>query len=502
MLDFSNHLEYFGSVKPIRVLIYSNVPLWQSQHTPAIEIAEEFQKLGTEVVYFSCKGDLHSCPASVKKSKESCIKCLKVNMKSLSKLPKDLSHIEYFVNQDVPVFPFDSQEMFENYMYDDLPAGALALSQLIDNNNDLVISLDELNSMGLTLIKDAINLYCQTIELLSKNTFDAVYVWNGRRNSDGPVIYAAKKLNIASFVYVSASDPSKYAIYPNSLHSLEDFRVVFDDFFRANNYSSIELENAASLFYQNQKTGGLLRAFGSMQFSKNYSEDYSHYNDGSKFHLVLFTSSQWESFNLKEKIFLNKDFKNSYALIQRICSDQEILSKFKITVRWHPNLINAGPFEKTEIQEIIANSCLVQHIEPSSTFNSYALLNSADIVVTTGSTMGAEATYAGKVSILLGKSYYSGLDIAYEPKDYNDFIMLLSSELASKSKYAAVKFGAYFALYGYSFRNYKYLFSEYWHNNVKFKRLSYFAHRITNGVISRKLRIKSSFNSKRVFGDR
>ena len=99
-----------------------------------------------------------------------------------------------------------------------MPAGALALSQLIDNKNDLVIPLDELNSLGLALIKDAIALYCQTIELLSKNTFDAVYVWNCRRNSDVPVIYASKKLNIKSFVYVSASDQSKYAIYPNSLH--------------------------------------------------------------------------------------------------------------------------------------------------------------------------------------------------------------------------------------------------------------------------------------------
>ena len=174
MLDFSNHLDNFGSVKPTRVLIYSNIPLWQSQHIPAIEIAEEFQKLGTEVVYFSCRGDLYSCPASVEKSKEVCVKCLKMNVKSLSKLPKVLSHIEYFVEQKVPVFLFDSQEEFEKYKYDGMPAGALALSQLIDNKKDLVIPLDELNSLGLALIKDAIALYCQTIELLSKNTFDAV----------------------------------------------------------------------------------------------------------------------------------------------------------------------------------------------------------------------------------------------------------------------------------------------------------------------------------------
>jgi hypothetical protein len=490
VLDFSNHLAYFGSVKPTRVLIYSNVPLWQSQHTPAIEIAEEFQKLGTEVVYFSCKGDLHSCPASIEKSKESCNKCFTVNIKSLSKLPKDLSHIEYFARKEIPIFPFDSQERFESFMYDNLPAGSLALSQLIDNESDLDISLDKLNSLGLNLIKDAINLYCQTIEILSKYKFDAVYVWNGRRNSDGPVIYAAKKLDIASFVYVSASDPSKYAIYPNSLHSLKDFQVGFNDFFKAHCYSPIELEHAAYLFYQNQKTGGLLKSFDFIQYSKNYSKNYNNYICDSKLHLVLFTSSQWETYNFKDKVFLNKDFKNSYALIHRIISDQEILSKFKITVRWHPNLVNAGPFEKAKVQEIIKNSHLIEHVEPASSCNSYALMNSADIVVTTGSTLGAEATYAGKISILLGVSYYSGLDIAYEPKDYSDFILMLNSEITPKSKHSAVKFGAYFALYGYTYRNYKYLFNEYWHRNDKFKLLSLFANRIRNWVTYQKLRIK------------
>lgn len=495
MLNFSNHLDDFGSVKPTRVLIYSNIPLWQSQHIPAIEIAEEFQKLGTEVVYFSCNGELFSCPASVEKSKEVCVKCLKTNVESLSKLPKVLSHIEYFVEQNVPVFRFDSQEEFENYKYDGMPAGALAISQLIDNNSDLFISLDELNSLGLALIKDAIALYCQTIELLSQNAFDAVYVWNGRRNSDGPVIYASKKLNIKSFVYASASDPSKYAIYPNSFHSIEDFQVVFNNFFRALNYSSRELENAAHSFFQNQKTGGSLRTVGFIQFSKNLSEHYINNSDNSKLHLVLFTSSQWETYNLIDNKLLNEDFKDSYNLIRRIITDQELLRKYRVTVRWHPNLKNAGPSERTKLQEIIQTSNLVEHIEPSSLLNSYSLLNTADIVVTTGSTMGAEATYAGKVSILLGKSLYSDLDIAYEPTDYNDFTQLISAELAPKSKHASVKFGAYFALHGYTFRNYKYSFNQYWHRNDKFNWFSYFSNKTKIVLTHRKLKIMSSLSS-------
>ena len=82
-----------------------------------------------------------------------------------------------------------------------------------------------------------------------------------------------------------------------------------------------------------------------------------------------------------------------------------------------------------------------------------------------------------------------------KPIDYNDFTQLISAELAPKSKHAAVKFGAYFALHDYTFRNYKYSFNQYWHRNDKFNWFSYFSNKTKIVFTHRKLKIMSSLSS-------
>ena len=52
-----------------------------------------------------------------------------------------------------------------------------------------------------------------------------------------------------------------------------------------------------------------------------------------------------------------------------------------------------------------------QVIQPEEEFDSYALIESSDLVLTFGSTTGVEAVALGKPSLLLGESLYSGLKI-------------------------------------------------------------------------------------------
>jgi hypothetical protein len=63
-------------------------------------------------------------------------------------------------------------------------------------------------------------------------------------------------------------------------------------------------------------------------------------------------------------------------------------------------------------------------------------------VVTFGSTMGAEATFWSKPSILLGRAAYEGLGVAHEPRTYEEFEdLVLDSTLTPRGRLAAFKYG-------------------------------------------------------------
>jgi hypothetical protein len=64
-------------------------------------------------------------------------------------------------------------------------------------------------------------------------------------------------------------------------------------------------------------------------------------------------------------------------------------------------------------------------IKSSSDVDSYGLLESSDLVLTYGSTMGLEATYWKIPSISLCCSLYHSLDCVYKPKSIQELTLLL-----------------------------------------------------------------------------
>ena len=69
-------------------------------------------------------------------------------------------------------------------------------------------------------------------------------------------------------------------------------------------------------------------------------------------------------------------------------------------------------------------------------------MDKADKIIVFGSTMGAEAAYAGKVVINLVMASYSFLKICYNPKSIDEFKeLLLSDNLKPLDNYNCLKYG-------------------------------------------------------------
>jgi hypothetical protein len=437
--------------KVTSALIYSNTPLWESQYVPAIELILRLDERGIPITHLVCSGELNSCPANPFHELVKCATCKKITNQAKKKLIPANVKVEELLNTFWYCVPyFESQMSFRQFEYQSLPAGQLAYSQLVDDASDLEIPLSIINQRGRNLISEAINLYEQSLKIITRDSIQTVFVWNGRRSSDGPALFAARQLGLKAYSFSSGSTPDKFYFQENSLHSIEEWNRSISSFAAHFSGDNSNLSDAAELFYTHQQYG-TRTTFDNTYFASGFLEIYKPENTIRK-HLVIFSSSIWETVNFLENDRLHSDFKDAYALIFRVLNEKVVTDKYKITVRWHPNLQNAGKFETLELMKIIESTPFIEHIEPASSIDSYSLLQSADVVITTGSTMGIEANYFKKPSILLGVALYMDLKVCYQPKNFSELLNLLSSELEPLDRFGAVVYGAFFASYGYEYK--------------------------------------------------
>ncbi len=72
-----------------------------------------------------------------------------------------------------------------------------------------------------------------------------------------------------------------------------------------------------------------------------------------------------------------------------------------------------------------------------------------------GSTVGVEACYWGKPSILVGRSFYESINCCHVPSTRDELIAMMHTELAPKDKAAAIKYGYWEMRKGTEFEYFK-----------------------------------------------
>ena len=105
-------------------------------------------------------------------------------------------------------------------------------------------------------------------------------------------------------------------------------------------------------------------------------------------------------------------------------------------------------------------------IDPDDPISSYTLMMHCELIISFGSTIGIEALYLEKPSILISRSFYEDLGGCIRPKSHGELIQLLITYAESKNlpevdpgKEAVYKYGYYMKFKGESFlyaREYSY----------------------------------------------
>lgn len=131
--------------------------------------------------------------------------------------------------------------------------------------------------------------------------------------------------------------------------------------------------------------------------------------DVERFKQVLFTSSSDEFWALPQE-WHSSEWNSQYEAFDTLLSKTDPGGK-QSAIRIHPNLLNKSIKqllrEDKAVSDLLRNHPFLTVIPPHSKTSSYNLVDKANLVVTTLSTIGLEAAAMGKTVVLTTVSHYS-----------------------------------------------------------------------------------------------
>lgn len=405
-----------------RVFIFSNTALWDGHYAEAVEIALKRRAGGDSVFFYQCRGELLGCPANPYREKAGCVSCID---KSTYVIENFLSFAEVVTfdrwsEQKLPKaiseFVPESKEDLESMSLDGFPIGGLVASQLANDLNDGLFDPRSLQNRVASLLETGYRLFSSAKHLFLERRIDLAYVWNGRRASDGPVVFAAKDSKLEFQTFISGPTLGTY-IEPKSItvqaidYQKAGLLRLKDD--ATKNFGVRDLVTRdGNAFHNNQKAGSN-HGLGVHNFSSKFSDRFLALS--TKPVLSIFPSCGWEKIGQQD--FRNGVYDSEYQGLESLLSNAAITSEFEVVVRWHPHLQKVRGNEKKRIQKIQKKfEERTRFIAPSNSTSTYSLIENSELVLTFGSTVGVEACYYGKPSICVGPAVYDCLDVAYFPK--------------------------------------------------------------------------------------
>jgi len=371
-------------------------------------------------------------------------------------LPNDICCIELDIQE--PVYEnqnFDSIESLKSYEIDGVPFGMMVCSTITSALHDSFFDVIKYSGRINELLKNSIGLYYSTIKIIEEESVDHVFVWNGRRSSDGPLTYAASSKGIQFTIFMSGG---KYntILTRDGVHMVQDLSEVKKNLSEITN----KLETGVDKFsivsdairYFDYAAGRdwdeKLNYLGHSQFARSFErlEKKRISKDAGKKTIAVFTGT-YSEFSGVPGYDDSSDFcKNFYDGVSFLQENIHRVNSGRMIIRWHPNSRNLNGNEKGKLASIMRRGKEIKnvtHIAPESNFDSYELIQECDVAVCFGTSISVEACLYGKPVVFIGHNKFEDLDCFYKPSSFDELISLLNSTLQVKNFEHALAWGYY-----------------------------------------------------------
>ncbi|MFO7937206.1 MAG: hypothetical protein R6V06_06330 [Kiritimatiellia bacterium] len=285
------------------------------------------------------------------------------------------------------------------------------------------------------------------IEKITDNhSVASVSIFNGRTFDSRPILRKCVERQITTLVYeVKTTDNQLRKIhFLNSLpHNVAmQGKLIREIWAKAIRKDRDVAMRTAESFFKKRRNG---MSAGDKIYTGSQDPGLLPEGWNSKKTNIVFFSSSEDEFASIDRIWDSYKFAPSQSESVKAAASilQKHKDKFKFWIRLHPNLKGVPYAYHTDFYKLEQQFDNLSVIAPESPVSTYTLIDNADKVIVSGSTVGIESVYWQKPVILLGPAYYRDLDACYIPADTKQLEELLVKHLPVKDITPALQYGYY-----------------------------------------------------------
>ncbi len=459
-------IEGIDNMQRKEILIFNPYALMPFHLAVDLEIIKKHLDAGDSITVLTCDEDLSSCFANPLHDLLTCQICMERRTQGFKLLGftndvKFLNVVSLSQNDEqlLATFPkyVSNLRELKSLNIESFDIGLCVAGDLITYLREPYPNPKKHKEFVKNNIESSLKIYLSIKNHISKIKPDKIYVFNGRFGAVRPVIRAAQLLSIDFDVQERANVQGKYSLvngtYPHDLSMLKS--VITSAWANSNLKETDKIEMASQWF--TERKSGKEQAWYSFTQSQNETPDFINKD---KINIIIFNSSQdeFETIEGWENDVYKSQNQGIFKLAHALQNDKSI----DVYLRIHPNLRHVNNSQTKPLSRLKNRYQNFHVIDADSPVNSYKLMDIADCIITFGSTMGIEAAFFKKPSLLVGRSYYEHLDACTIIQSHQELLDIiinkkfrLPDKIKDRRKYNASKYGFYMQTDGINFEIFK-----------------------------------------------
>jgi hypothetical protein len=435
------------------ILVFEPHALGAPNLEMAADLIQSHLDDGDAVEWLACGKDLIACDINPTLSASRCAKCAqrrdhaaallqpRPGYRTLGQLIQPEHRTEALSLQT----EFGSLQELLDYQVDGLDLGKAVASTLISQTRDHELDIEEFRVLIRNLLVSCFLTFRAVQSYLDHQRTDLVYIANGRVSLSRAAVRACQSRRVHFITRDMGKDANHMAWYDNTVwYDLAPYRERITRAWQA--APPAERVALAEKFYHSRAVGQKLHthypSFVADQVPGLLPPDWRT----DRHNIVIYTTSE-EEFAALSADWHFPFYQNQTDGLLKLHADLASLpDRCHVTVRMHPNMHGVPEKLLRPLQEMAGPRLTVVH--PKDPISSYALLRAANSVVSYGSTVGIEAIFWGKPSILLGPALYQDLGGVHRPRNHEEFLRLLRTELPAPDREPALMYGYFMSTLG------------------------------------------------------
>jgi hypothetical protein len=442
----------------MHVTIYAPYAAWSPHFDTELELMELHLGNGDQVTFITCDAALRFCEANEKHDFSVCAYCVGRAREGVSRLSGPvrvlpLSKLILEAKNRMKALPdllreYGSFAELYQVKTGEFDIGAAVLSSLnsiLDDPEPDPSQHREYTSAGLAA---AFAAYAALDHYLEHNRCDLFYLFNGRLANFRAALRACNQHHVRCLVHERGSNLESYSLAENTMPHDPAFLTKYLATTLEKAESTEQKQAVARAFYTERREGKVANWTSFTDYQKRDSLPEGWLD--SPVRIAMFSSTESEFACLRE-YYPTPIYPTQLGGLNRILqelADNRFAGIF--AVRMHPNCVRT----KSDFTEQLRTLPFpfLRVIAPEEEIDSYALAQTAQKVLTWGSTIGIEAAYWRVPSITVGWAEYVHLGSTYNPTSHAEVMNLLLNPIEPKPIDGAIDYGFYCKSFGTPFK--------------------------------------------------